>query len=55
MDNLAPAGRFFSPINFAAMSLVSANLLLGKPEQVEFELLNVPPMRFYLWAQVQPA
>ncbi len=51
-DNLAPAGRFLA-YQFRGHVARISEPLLGKPEQVELELLNVPPMRFYLWRNQQ--
>lgn len=46
-DNLAPGGRFVA-YQFRGHVGRLTKPILGKPE-VEFELLNVPPMRFYRW------
>ncbi|AKS41739.1 class I SAM-dependent methyltransferase [Wenzhouxiangella marina] len=47
-DNLAPGGRFLA-YQFRAHVAKFSEPLLGKPEAFEFELFNVPPMRFWLW------
>lgn len=46
-DSLAPGGRFVA-YQFRGHVGRMGRLILGDPE-VELELLNVPPMRFYCW------
>lgn len=46
-DSLAPGGRFVA-YQFRGHVGRMGRPILGDPE-VELELLNVPPMRFYLW------
>ncbi len=46
-DNLAPGGRFVAYQFRGAVGRLGAEVM-GKPD-VELEVLNVPPMRFYTW------
>jgi phosphatidylethanolamine/phosphatidyl-N-methylethanolamine N-methyltransferase len=46
-DNLAPGGRFLA-YQFRGHVGRLGQPIMGQPE-VELELLNVPPMRFYRW------
>lgn len=46
-DSLAPGGRFLA-YQFRGHVGRIGTPILGKPE-VELEILNVPPMRFYRW------
>jgi phosphatidylethanolamine/phosphatidyl-N-methylethanolamine N-methyltransferase len=46
-DSLAPGGRFLA-YQFRGHVGRLGEPILGRPE-VELELLNVPPMRFYRW------
>lgn len=48
-DSLAPGGHFLA-YQFRGHVGRIGTPVMGKPE-VEFELLNVPPMRFYRWSK----
>ncbi len=48
-DSLAPGGRFVA-YQFRGHVGRMGRPILGEPE-VELELLNVPPMRFYRWSR----
>jgi phospholipid N-methyltransferase len=45
---LAPGGRFLA-YQFRGHVARISEPVLGKPSETEFELFNIPPMRFYLW------
>lgn len=45
---LAPGGRFLA-YQFRGHVADISEPFLGKPAETQFELLNIPPMRFYLW------
>ncbi len=47
-EQLAPGGRFLA-YQFRAHVARISEPVLGKPSLTEFELFNIPPMRFYLW------
>jgi len=47
-EHLAPGGRFLA-YQFRGHVARISEPLLGKPSETEFELFNIPPMRFYLW------
>lgn len=47
-EQLAPGGRFLA-YQFRAHVARICEPVLGKPSMTEFELFNIPPMRFYLW------
>jgi phospholipid N-methyltransferase len=47
-DELAPGGRFLA-YQFRGHVARISEPVLGKPNATEFELFNIPPMRFYLW------
>jgi len=47
-DELAPGGRFLA-YQFRGHVARISEPVLGKPNVTEFELFNIPPMRFYLW------
>jgi phosphatidylethanolamine/phosphatidyl-N-methylethanolamine N-methyltransferase len=50
-ESLAPGGRFLA-YQFRGHVGRLGTPILGKPE-VELEILNVPPMRFYRWRKTQ--
>jgi phosphatidylethanolamine/phosphatidyl-N-methylethanolamine N-methyltransferase len=50
-DSLAPGGRFVA-YQFRGHVGRMGRPILGNPE-VELELLNVPPMRFYRWCKLE--
>lgn len=47
-EQLAPGGRFLA-YQFRGHVARISEPVLGKPSETEFELFNIPPMRFYLW------
>ncbi len=49
-EQLAPGGRFLA-YQFRGHVARISEAFLGQPAETEFELFNIPPMRFYLWRQ----
>lgn len=52
-DNLAPGGRFVAYQFRGAVGRLGQEVI-GKPD-VELEVLNIPPMRFYTWQIEAPS
>lgn len=49
-EQLAPGGRFLA-YQFRGHVARISEAFFGQPADTEFELFNIPPMRFYLWRQ----